>query len=106
MENSEFEKFCIKNRACYYFDDIIKFEDFDFDNILIDGKAHKNILIYDISQRILIGALCIRFNKVDGVFKVYDGTRYLTLFGSEKYDDIYKGIRCLMFFSLLHKNQS
>ena len=49
MENNEFEKFCIKNRTCYYFDDIIKFEDFDFDNILIDGKAHKNILIYDIS---------------------------------------------------------
>ena len=28
----------IKNRACHYFDDIIKFEDFDLDNILIDLK--------------------------------------------------------------------
>ena len=34
---------------CYYFDDIIKFEDFDFDNNLIDEKSHKNILIDDIS---------------------------------------------------------
>ena len=25
---------------CYYFDDIIKLEDFDFDNILIDEKSH------------------------------------------------------------------
>ena len=26
----------IKNCACYYFDDIINFNDFDLDNILID----------------------------------------------------------------------
>ena len=24
----------IKNSSCYYFDEVIKFEDFDFDNIL------------------------------------------------------------------------
>ena len=29
----------IKNRMCYYFDDIIKTEDFDLDNILIDEKS-------------------------------------------------------------------
>ena len=47
MENNEFKKkkICIQNRACYYFDDIIKLEDFDNDNILIDEKSHKNILI-------------------------------------------------------------
>ena len=26
---------------CYYFDDIIKFEDFDFDHILIGEKSHE-----------------------------------------------------------------
>ena len=30
------------------FNDIIKFGDFDFDNILIDENSHKNILIYFI----------------------------------------------------------
>ena len=30
---------------CYYFDDIIKLENFNFDNILIDDKSHENILI-------------------------------------------------------------
>ena len=35
----------IKNRTCYYFDDIIKLEDFDLDNILIDEKSYENILI-------------------------------------------------------------
>ena len=35
---------------CYYFENIIKCEDFDFDNIVIDGKSHKNNFIYDISH--------------------------------------------------------
>ena len=34
---------------CYYFYDIIKLEDFDLDNVLIDKKSHENILIYEIS---------------------------------------------------------
>ena len=33
MEKIEFKKFLIKNRTCYYFDDIIKLEDFDPNNI-------------------------------------------------------------------------
>ena len=39
MENNEVQKIRIKNRVCDYFDDIIKFEDFDFENILIDEKS-------------------------------------------------------------------
>ena len=52
---------------CYYFDDIIKLEDFDIDNILMDEKSYENILIYNILYKLLIGAkpLCIRFNKID-----------------------------------------
>ena len=56
MENNESNRVCIKNRTCYYFDDKIKLEDFDLDNILIDEKWHKNILIYDISYKTLIGS--------------------------------------------------
>ena len=67
MENNEFKKVFIKNRTCYYFDGIIKFEDFDFDNNLRDEKSHVNILICDISCKTLVGPkpLCIRFNQVD-----------------------------------------
>ena len=43
MENNEFEQVRIKNPTCYFFDDIIKLEDFDFDNILTDKKSHENI---------------------------------------------------------------
>ena len=49
MENNGFRKVRIKNRTCYSFDDIIKLEDFDLDNILMDEKSYENILIYDIS---------------------------------------------------------
>ena len=34
MESNKLKKVCIKNRMCYYFDDIIKSEDFALDNIL------------------------------------------------------------------------
>ena len=51
MENNGLKKARIKNRTCYYFNDITKLEDFDLDNILRDRKSHKNILIYDISYK-------------------------------------------------------
>ena len=38
----------IKNQTCYYFKDIIRFEDFHLDNILIDKKSHEKILVYKI----------------------------------------------------------
>ena len=36
---------------------MIKFEDFDFDNILIDEKSRENIFIYDILYKTLIGVI-------------------------------------------------
>ena len=36
---------------------------------------------------------CIRFNNIDGFIRVYDGSRYLVLFVSEKYDFTYNRIR-------------
>ena len=92
------KKINIKNSICYYFHDIVKIEPFGFDNILLDEKSCENILIYDISYKTLIGAkpLLVRFNKIERFIRVYDGTRYLVLFGGEKYDFIYNGIRYLL----------
>ena len=66
MENNEFSKVRIKNRTCYYFDDIIELEDSNLDKILIEEKSHENTLIYDISYKTLIGSkpLRIRFDKI------------------------------------------
>ena len=33
--------------------------------------------------------LQIRFDRIDGIIRIYDGPRYLTLFGTKKYDTIY-----------------
>ena len=94
--NDELEEIDIKNCTCCYFDDMIKIEDFDLDNILIDKKSSKNILVQNnILNKSLIDyeSLRIRFDKIDGFIKVSDGNRYLALFRSEKYDSIYDRIR-------------
>ena len=41
MESKELKEINIKNHTCYYFDDIIKVEDFNLDNILIDENHTK-----------------------------------------------------------------
>ena len=35
-------------------------------------------------------------SKIDGIIRIYDRTRYLTLFGSEEYEAIYNRIRDLI----------
>ena len=82
---------------------IIKIEDFDFDNVLIDEKSYENILIFNISYKTLIHAkpFRIRFDKVDRFIRVYNGTRYLVLFCPEKYNAIFNKIRYLTVFPLI-----
>ena len=63
----------IKNCACYYFDDIIRLEDFSIDNISIDGKSHENILIYGFWYKKLIGSNPLRIrldDKIDGIIRI------------------------------------
>ena len=52
--NDKLKDIDIKNCTCYYFDDIIKIEYFYLDNILIDEKSYKNVLVYNISYKSLI----------------------------------------------------
>ena len=69
----------------------------NLDNILIDKKSNENVLVYNISSKNVIPKpLRIRFDKIDGFIRVYDGTRYLVLFGGEKNDSIYNRIRYLI----------
>ena len=57
---------------------MLLFRKYDFDNVLIDEKSHENVLIYYISCKTLIGSksLCIRFDKIDGFIRIYDGNKY------------------------------
>ena len=76
----------------------MKIEDFNFNNVLVNEKSYKGILVYNISYETLISAkpLPIRFNKINGFITVYDGTKYLVSFGPEQYDAIFNRIRYLI----------
>ena len=52
--NNKLIKINTKNRTCNCFDDMIKIEGFDLDNILIHKKSKyfsENILVYNISHK-------------------------------------------------------
>ena len=64
------------------------------------NQSHENILIYDISYKTFIDSkpLRIRFDKINGIKRIHDGSRYLILFGTKNYDAIYDRIRYLLDF--------
>ena len=91
MENKdELKERDIKNRRCYYFDDIMRAWDIDintdFSGILLEEKLYKekneNILIYEISYKTSTGAkpVRIRYDKIDRFIKIHNKIRSLVLF--------------------------
>ena len=75
--NDKLKEIDIKNLTSYYFDDIIRTGDFDV-------KIYTKIFYISCKNLINSKPLSIRFYKKNGFIRVYDGTRYLVLFGSEK----------------------
>ena len=67
-------------------------------NDLYTSLSYEIILICNILYKTLIGPklLRIRFDKIDGFVRVYNGVRYLVLFGPGKYVAIYNRIRYLI----------
>ena len=87
MNNNELNEIDIKNRTCYYFDDIINTSYLNLDNILIDEKSYENILICNVTYKTPYGAKP----------KKYDSTKYVALFYSnEKYERSFDKIRYLI----------
>ena len=78
-------------------------------------KNHMKIFSFMTFHRKLLqtGAkpLHIKFDKVDLFIRVFDGTRYLVLFGPEKYDNVSNriylsqksGITCFFLFLNMQK---
>ena len=52
----------IKNRTYYFFNNIINIKNFDLNNIKVDEKLYKNILIYYIGYEVI---------KVSKYVKIY-----------------------------------
>ena len=79
----------IKNHTYYFFNDIINMKNFDPNNMKIDEKSYKNILIYYIGyvtvkdfKYIQINSanpLYLLFSKMNGYFEEINGNKYLAL---------------------------
>ena len=79
----------IKNCTYYFFNDIINIKNFGLNNIEIDEKSYKNILIYYIgyvtvkdSQYVKtysVNPLYLIFRKVNGYFEEISKSKYLML---------------------------
>ena len=79
----------IKNRVCYYFDDIIKGTKISFNNILINKKLYENISVYNISYKspAVPEPPRIRFDKIDGFIISFDcKIKHLLLFDHGLFD--------------------
>ena len=82
----------IKNHTYYFFDDVINIKVFDPNNIDIDEKPYKNILIYYIGYVTIkkdlkiysVNLLYLVFTKGNGYFEDINGTKYLTLVPTNK----------------------
>ena len=77
----------IKNHTYYLFDDIINIEEIDPNNIKINEKSYKHIIIYYIEYVTIkkdlkiysVNPLYLIFNRVNRYFEETNGNKYLTL---------------------------
>ena len=73
--NNELKEIDIRNRVCYYFDDIISGKKINVSNILLGNKIYENVSVYNVSYKTPTGPkpIRIRFNKIDGFIVSPDG---------------------------------
>ena len=83
---NKFLKIITKNRTSWYFYDIMRVININFD-IFLEKKSNKNILIYNISYKADMGEkpLLIQIDKIGGFIKIYNAIRCLILL---KYNEI------------------
>ena len=83
----------IKNRTYYFFNDIIKIETFDPNDIKIDEKSWiKKILVYytgyvtikEYVKRYNVNSLYLNFRHVNGYFEEINGNKFLMLVPTNK----------------------
>ena len=102
----------IKSRTYYFFNDIINIENFDLNDMKIDEKSYKDILIYYIGYVTIkeyvkinsVNPLCLIFRYINGYFEEINGNKYLTLVPTnkckeknlKKYEKLWSKIRDLI----------
>ena len=61
----------IKNHTYYFFDDIINIKNFDPNNIKINEKSYKNILIYNIGYVTIKNSKYVKINSVNPLYLIF-----------------------------------
>ena len=85
----------IKNRAYYFFNDMINIKDFDSSQLKIDKKSYKNISIYyigyiaiksisDYENIISVNLMYLTIAEVDEYIEENNGNEYLTFASTDK----------------------
>ena len=94
----------IKNRTYYYFNDIINIKDFHSNLLRIDKKQYKDIDIYYIGYITVkkigdyeninsVNPLYLMIHSAAGYFKEKSSKKYLILDSTEKYEEVFSGIK-------------
>ena len=98
------KKLNIKNQTYYYFNDIINIKDFHSNLLRIDKKQQKDIDIYyigyitikkfgDCENINIVNPLDLMIHSATGYFKEKNGEKYLILHSTEKYEEVFSGIK-------------
>ena len=94
----------VKSQSYYYFDDIIDIRNFHSNLLKIDKKSHKDIDIYYIGYITIkkfsdcenihsVNPLYLIIHSATGHFKEKNGEKYLILDSTEKYEEVFSGIK-------------
>ena len=88
----------IKNRTCYFFNDMINIKNFDSNLLKIGKKLYKNIDIYYIGYITMkdlddvnihsVNSFYLYFDKVDGYIEKSNGNRYLVFASADENKEI------------------
>ena len=100
----EVKELNIKNRTYYYFNDIFDIKDFHSNLLKIDKKQYKDIDIYyigyitakkigDCENISSVYPLYLMIHSAAGYFREKYGEKYLVLDSTEKYDEVFSGIK-------------
>ena len=100
----EVKEINIKNQIYYFFDDIIDIRNFHLNFLKIDKKSHKEFDIYYIGYITIkkfgncenirsVNPLYLIIHSATGYFKEKYGEKYLIIDSTEKYEELFSGIR-------------
>ena len=102
----EVKQINIKNRAYYFYNDMINLKNFEPNLLKIDRKSYKNIGIYNIEYITIkkiddyeniygVNPLYLRVNHASGYIEEKNENKYLIFDSTDENKELLKILRCL-----------